>query len=232
MPWLTPDGPIPSGKTCRLVRVPDGIFFIADFYGAVLELAQSFNWETFGTLTPQECADAFFDMWRDMTDSGDWCMIGAIFAYATVDPPSHALPCDGATYLRTDFPALYDAIDPLYRVDADHFNVPDLVERFPLGASVSSLGPFPFATIGGEVDHVLTVAELAAHTHSDSGHAHSEGTTTPTAITIGPGAPAPAAIGVPGVTGSGSASITSTGADSAHNNMPPYIALRWAIMYE
>lgn len=232
MGWQTPDSPIPTETKCLLVRVPADTLLIGNVYGALLALAEVYNWEQNGTATPEECAARMWDMWRDATDGSDWCMVGAIFSYATVTPPSHALPCDGAVYLRSEYPVLYAAIDPAYQIDADHFSVPDLTERFPLGASSSGGGVFPFASTGGEINHVLTVAELASHSHSDSGHSHTESGTTPTAITIGPGAPAPAAIGVPSVTGGSSANITSTGGDAGHNNMPPYVALRWAIMYE
>lgn len=232
MPWLTPDGPIPTAKICRLVRIPDDIFFIGDVNGALLALTQQYNWEEEGTLTPEECADAMFDMWNDFTNGMDWCMTGAIFPYASVDLPGHSLACDGATYLRVDYPALYAALDPAFIVDADHFVTPDLRSRVPVGVDPTGTPPFNVGDIGGEVSHVLTVAELANHSHIDSGHSHSESSTIPTAITIGPGAPAPSAVGAPGVTGSGSASIQPAGSDNPHNNLQPYIALRYAIMYE
>lgn len=232
MPWLTPNGPIPSSTICRRVRIPDDILFIGDVNGALLALAQEYNWEAEGTLTPSECADAMFQMWTDFTESGDWCMIGAIIPYASVSRPGHTLECDGATYLRVDYPALYAALDPAFIIDADHFFVPDMRGRVPVGVDPTGTPVFNIGDTGGEANHVLTVAELANHTHSDSGHSHSEGTTVPTAITIGPGAPAPSAIGTVGVTGVGSAAITSTGSDSAHNNLQPYLALRWAIMFE
>lgn len=48
--------------------------------------------------------------------------------------PTGYLACDGASVLRADFPALFDAIGTTYgAVDGDHFNVPDVQERVVAG---------------------------------------------------------------------------------------------------
>lgn len=233
MPWLTPNGPIPAGKICRRVRIPDDILFIGDVNGALLALAQDYNWEQDGTLTPTECADAMFEMWNDFTDGGDWCVIGAIIPYVSVSRPGHTLDCDGTVYLRTDYPALYAALDPAFIVDADHFSTPDLRGRVPLGADPSSTPVFNVGDAGGEIEHVLTVAELASHTHTDAGHIHTSTSAGPNATTIGPGVPEPTAIPVPfSPTSSGNANIQATGGDAAHNNLQPYLVVRYAIFYD
>jgi microcystin-dependent protein len=91
--------------------------------------------------------------------------------------------CDGTSYSRTGFSALFSIISTFYgSIDGSSFNVPDLRARFPLGKSAAtSLG-----TVAGASTQTLTAAQLPAHnhtatgtatqgnhTHTDSGHAHS-----------------------------------------------------------
>lgn len=56
MPWLTPDE-IPEGTACRPLFIPDDSAWLAIVSGAILELTRSWNWEQFGTLTPDQCAE-------------------------------------------------------------------------------------------------------------------------------------------------------------------------------
>lgn len=229
--WLTPDVITTPTTICRRFVLPNDLSIVAAFSGAVLELLKLSSWQLFGTMTEQEVVDMMQPIILDGIVSGDWCMLGAIIPYVSVNPPSFSLICDGAIYNRVDYPQLYDAIDPVFHIDADTFAVPDLVGRFPLGATLGGANPFPIGAMGGEVDHVLTVGELAAHSHVDSGHQHAESLATPTAILIGAGAPAPSAVPSIGVTGSGAAAIQNEGSDQAHNNMPPYTAIKYAVIY-
>lgn len=85
----------------------------------------------------------------------------------------------------------------------------DSAGRFILG--VTSGSGFEYGDTGGEVNHVLTVAELAAHTHV----VHANGT----GLQADGNAANPSGIlpsRLDGVSG-------STGDGDAHNNMPPYI---------
>lgn len=136
------------------------------------------------------------------------------------------LPCEGSTYNRVDYPLLYEAIDAEFIIDADTFRVPDLRDKFPLAAGDN----FPIGTEGGEETHVLSVAELASHSHNSSPHAHSEITAIPSLADLGTGAPVPSATVGAGLTGFETVSIDSTGASEPHNNMPPFVAIRWAIV--
>ena len=232
MPWLTPDLPGTTATVCRRFRLPAKLDFISAFSGAVLDLASAFNWEQYGDLTPEVTAEIFQRIVLDGIYEDDFCMIGVIVPYACTTPPTHTLPCDGAIYLRTDYPLLYDAIDPVFIVDADHFSTPDLVARFPLGATLSPTGAYPVGTTGGEDEHTLTVGEMPSHSHTDTGHVHGEGIAAPNVTTIGPGAPEPTAVPAVGFTASASANLTDTGGGGAHNNMPPFVAVKYAIFYD
>lgn len=229
--WLTPDVLTNADTICRRFVLPADLSIVAAFSGAVLELTKLSSWQAFGTMTEQEVVDLLQPIVLDGIYSGDWCMLGALIPYVSVNPPAFSLICDGAIYNRVDYPQLYAAIDPAFIIDADTFAVPDLVGKFPLGATLGGVNPFPIGSTGGEVDHTLTIAEMPAHDHTDAGHVHGESTATPTAILIGAGAPAPSALPGAGFTASASASIQPTGGDGSHNNMPPFTAIKYAIIY-
>jgi len=232
--WLTPDTPA-SGFVCRRLLIPNGVDWVAIVEGAINELIYSYNFEDYGTENAADTAAAFAVMFDQMCfDIDTGCrLIGEIVTFAGIGSPSSLwLPCDGASLLRSDYPDLFTILGTTYgAADSTHFNVPDLRGRAGIGTGTGpGLTPRALGDSLGEETHVLTVSELASHSHTDVGHTHTEGSTIPTAITIGPGAPAPSAIGSPSITGSGSASLTSTGSDSAHNNMQPSLALSYWIV--
>lgn len=88
-----------------------------------------------------------------------------------------ALACDGSAVSRSVYAALFGAIGTTYGVGdgSTTFNLPDLQGRVPMGAGA---GPgLTVRSAGQEVgteSHVLTTAEIPAHTHpvTDPGHAH------------------------------------------------------------
>lgn len=170
--------------------------------------------------------------------------LGYIAPYMTALPLDGWLACDGSTFLRADYPDLYALLDSSFIVDSDHFVTPDLRGRTIIGAGTGSgLTPRTVADLGGEENHLLTVAESASHSHGqadptviDGGHVHSEAGTLPTAITIGAGVPAPSALPSPSITGLATtgisvieAGIDNTGGDEAHNTMQPWLALNYAV---
>jgi len=232
--WLTPDTP-GAGYICRPLFIPNGLDWLAIVTGALNELIYDYNFEEYGTSSVADTIAAFQTMFDHFCfDDETGCrLIGEIVTFAgSASPSANFLQCDGASLLRADYPDLFAVIGTTYgSVDSAHFSIPDLRGRAPIGDGTGSgLTPRALGDSFGEEEHVLSVGELAAHSHTDSGHAHTEGTTAPTAITIGPGAPAPAAIGAPGITGTGSAALTNTGSDSPHNNMQPSLALRYFIV--
>ena len=159
-------------------------------------------------------------------------MIGMIVPFMTESPPANVLTCDGSTYLRDEYPALYEALDPIFIVDADHFRVPDLRGRTVIGAgSGAGLTSRSAGDVGGEETHQLTESELASHTHTDTGHSHSIQRTI-TTLVLEPGevpALTPVPI-IPDYTGTSSANLTNTGGDDPHNNMQPFYALNYGVI--
>lgn len=181
--------------------------------------------------TIDEAAQAFSAMLSSLRRS--LLMIGAIIPYAgTLPTDPSILPCDGASYLRVDYPDLFSAIGTVYgSVDSSHFNVPDLRGRSILGVgSGSGLSTYSLGDTGGEESHILVTGEIPSHTHTDTGHTHVEGVAAPAAGAAIAGVPIPSAVPAAGVTNSGTANLTSTGGDGAHENRQPYMALNYAII--
>jgi len=224
--YLTPDS-IPAGITCRVLFIPDDRDWIAQVYGAIQELTFPSAWTQYGALTPEETAAVYQEMFFKLLDNERGCrMLGEIILWAGGGTPSDTglLLCDGATYDRVDYPDLYDTLDAAFIVDADHFIVPDLVNRVPVGAG----DLFSVGDIGGETDHTLSVAEIPAHSHTTIPHTHTE-ITAVASLAEAPVVPIPSAVPGVGVTGSSGVTVDDTGGDEAHNNMQPYLALRYYI---
>lgn len=232
--WLTPDAPNP-GFICRRLLIPNGVDFLAIVSGAILPLTYESSFEQFGTLTPAQTAQLFQAMFQAFNfDSDGGCrMVGEIIPYAGPNSPrSDWLLCNGASLLRADFPDLFNVVGTTYgAVDISHFNIPDLRGRTPIDYGLGpGLTNRPLGTYGGEEDHVLSVSELASHTHTDTGHTHLDNNATSTIINGGLEAPAASAIPSVTSTGSGNANLTNTGGDSPHNNMQPFLAINYLIV--
>lgn len=149
--------------------------------------------------------------------SGASMPVGTIVPHMLSTLPSNWLNCDGATHLRVDYPELYAIIDAAYIIDADHFKTPDLRGRSPLGVgSGSGLTTRAVNAMGGEETHVLSVAELAQHSHT-----YTELLYTPAAV-IGP-----SQFLVYNYQFSNSG---STGSNSPHNTMHPFTAVKYAVV--
>lgn len=233
MGYLTPNT-IPTTTSCRILFVPDSLEFNAIVTGAIEQLTFAESWVTDGATTPQQCADLMLTMWNL------WCfrigtcrMIGEIIQWAgTISPDPNWLECDGSSLLRSDYPDLFIVIGTTYgAIDAAHFNLPDNRGRTLVSSGTGSgLTARAVGQSFGEETHTLTTAEEASHSHVDSGHVHSEGNAIPTTILVGAGAPLPSAIPSVGVTGTGNASLSSSGGDGAHNNMQPSLVMMTLIV--
>ena len=96
---------------------------------------------------------------------------GAVIMWTTPTPPGGWLICDGTSYATSAYPDLFAVIGHSYGgVLGGPFNVPDMRDRFPVGAS-STISLWGIPSIGGEASHVLTSGELPAHNHSMA-HVH------------------------------------------------------------
>jgi microcystin-dependent protein len=60
---------------------------------------------------------------------------GAILAFGSLSAPTGFLVCDGSSYLRGTYPALFAVLGTSFgSADGTHFNVPDLRGRVPVGS--------------------------------------------------------------------------------------------------
>lgn len=229
--WLTPDS-IPSAVTYRALLIPDSVEWVGIVAGAISDLQFPYNWEQFGALTPDECAERMRQMFDEFTFNR-WRihMIGEFVPFAgTTNPlPGLWVPCDGQSVLRADYSELFAVIGTTYGfVDATHFNIPDLRKRTLVHVGTG----YTLGTPIGESEHTLTWQEMPEHTHNDT-NGHNHGYTYPMTSIINGGLEAPASAAVPaplGVTEYGYVSLDNSGNGQAHNNIPPSVPVNYYIV--
>jgi microcystin-dependent protein len=136
--------------------------------------------------------------------------------------------CDGQIRQINTDQALFAILGTTYGGNGiNTFALPDLRGRGPMhmgngpGLTARNLGD-----VGGESTHVLSIAEIPAHVHQAFGR--TAGTTgSPTgAAWADSGKPAYAAGGTDALA---AAAVGATGIDEAHENMPPYLTINFAI---
>jgi microcystin-dependent protein len=185
---------------------------------------------------------------------------GEIKIWAGSGLPNGYLWCNGASVATATYPTLFTAIGYTYGGSGANFNVPDLLERVPVGfgtmggvadpgriSAVSApLNPNILASNGGVSDVTLSTAQMAAHNHigtsdgQNQNHKHSI-----TAVSgVGQATVAPAASGVFGFSPASvlttsdndkdhthAFTTNNTGGGQAHNNMQPSIIVNYIIKY-
>ena len=109
-------------------------------------------------------------------------MAGIIQMYAGATPPTGWLVCDGASYLRSDYPTLFEALggtsSPWGLPDSTHFNVPDFRGRAPIGygdGTATSHTQHNLGTYGGNEDSIVPYHNHSVNSvsiGSSGGHTH------------------------------------------------------------
>lgn len=212
----------PTDFVCRVLRVPNDLNILAAVNEVLGALCNPDSWEDAG-LSPEETCFLTTQMFFDFFE-GTVCMIGAVIPFTTAQVPTNALLCDGATYLKADYPRLYDTLDPVFQTNPTQFRVPNLTSRF-----VTGLGVLDMDEQGGEATHVLTTAEMPIHTHTTQSHNHSESIAVPS-LSLGGEIPVEVAQSSVGVTGGAVVVVNNAGAGAAHNTLPPFTALRYCVV--
>ena len=153
--------------------------------------------------------------------------------YAGTVAPSGWLIADGSAVNRTTYSDLFSLIGTAFGVGngTTTFNIPDLRNKFPIGVSSTKAR----ASTGGEASHVLTVAELASHTHRlDSANISDPNSAFQINDQSGDYL-ASADNMLQGINGyaitRGINTVIAAGSSSAHNNLPNYVALNYLIKY-
>lgn len=213
--WMTPVIPETEPAICRLYSIPASLLGTWD--GCLGLLCSPALWTRGDDALAASVADtnaAYAAIIEQAYERG--CrVIGQVLEVATDTVPAWALLCDGRTYTDAAYPELGAVISAGLRIDDTHFRVPDRVNRFGM------YGP-PIGVQGGENAHTLTDGEMPSHGHSDLGHMHEYTAPFGEFLAVGPGETPVVLSGLPGLTSSASANITSSGGGGAHNNLPQY----------
>ena len=163
--------------------------------------------------------------------------VGALMPYGGSAAPTDWLLCDGSSMSTTTYAALFAVIGYTYGGSGANFNLPDLRGRTAFGkdnmnnvpgtgggdagrltsGSASSFDGDTLGATGGDEEHTLTTAQLAAHTHGFKVNVNDA------AAGSDEDAPFP--------TGGTTRQTESAGSGNPHNNVPPGIVLNYIIYH-
>lgn len=226
---IIPDPVNPSGEYRRVLCIPASPDWIALVTGALYPLTQEWYWDAATGDIDAVVARAkqmyfeYQDQSGDCDMPGEW-VVGEIKMSASLNAlPSGWLECNGQSLLRADYPDLFAELGTQWgAVDGTHFNIPDYRSRSPMGQGrLDGSGSNPLYQMGnkvGELEHQLTVAELAEHQHDTIQGNLWQITTT----------------GAAGVAPSGGGSVLDintgvAGSDEPHNTVHPVSVCRFWI---
>jgi microcystin-dependent protein len=172
---------------------------------------------------------------------------GTIIQSAAINEPDGWFDCNGRTLLVAEYAYLFSAIGYTYSVgvyrgaDVNNnfvadlsFNIPDMRGRVGVGygdGDGAALTPRNLGAFGGAETHTLTVGEMPAHSHTSNatggisgGLIKVTGSNTMNASINDGNEPDLYASTV-------ALAIDPSGSDLPHNNMQPYVVLRYLIKY-
>lgn len=162
----------------------------------------------------------------DRSEIASFVTVGDIKATASVNPPSRWMICDGRAISREIYSELFLAIGTTYgEGDGETtFNIPDLRGRVIAGYNADNTSFNAIGKTGGEEKHTLTASEMPSHTHevymttgaSGEYEKYSDGIRQD-AINSNSGVVNTISM------------LTSTGGNTAHNILQPYMALNYLI---
>jgi microcystin-dependent protein len=159
---------------------------------------------------------------------------GTIIQSAAVNEPTGWFNCDGRLLLRTQYGALFAAI--LYTYSATFsgtdlsFNIPDLRGRTSVGSgNGSGLTNRSLGQTGGAETHTLTTNEMPSHSHTSNADGENIGLIV--ADTFNTLTESDTSPNESNLVRRDALVINNTGGGQAHNNMQPFIVLRYLIKY-
>lgn len=168
---------------------------------------------------------------------------GTINVSAAINAPNGWLICDGNVYAKSSYLNLFDAIGQTYMYDVsydqtNYFRVPDLRGRVVVGSGDNGdagLSNRVFSEKGGAETHTLTENEMPSHSHNLTRRSNPDNGACDAANNgeiNGPDARKDeSSAATTDRTNLGLFPTYLTGGGAAHNNMQPFIALRYLIKY-
>lgn len=153
--------------------------------------------------------------WTDLVPAGS--PPGVIAAFAGAAAPAGWLLCDGSVVSRATYADLFAVVGVVFNTGGEagtDFRLPNLKGRVPVGLDAGQAEFDALGETGGEKTHVLTTAEMPAHTHNYPSFVSGNGVNS---------------MGRSDNPTAGGAVSSSTGGGGAHNNLQPYLALNYII---
>jgi microcystin-dependent protein len=151
--------------------------------------------------------------------------VGTVIMHAGSVPAGY-LECDGRAVSRTQYAALFAAISTLHGAGDGFttFNLPNCPGRVVVGAGTgTSLTTRTVGDTGGAETHTLSIAEMPAHTHQQQKAGSGAGGSLEFYTISGSTGSSPNTAGRP--------ATTSIGGSGSHNNMQPFVVMRFCIKY-
>ena len=95
--------------------------------------------------------------------------VGTMVMFGGAAAPTNWMLCNGASLNTATYAALFAVIGYAFGGSGVNFNLPNLTQKFPIGA-----GPNPLGQSGGAFAVALSIANMPAHNHpaSQDAHAH------------------------------------------------------------
>ena len=227
MPTFVPESVLPTRWGTFLLPIPSIQWFADSVLQALAEMTIRENWTTEDSALASLAVNYASEMLARYKLTGfNPFPEGMIFPFGGSIAPSGYLLCDGSSYLAADYPELFAQIGYYFGGSGESFNVPDLINRVPVGSG----DDFSLGTQGGEQNVTLDVASMPSHSHTDIGHSHTiplvTSFITQEGVGVGRNLTVPL---VSDFTGISSANLTDTGGGGSHNNMQPFTALTYII---
>jgi microcystin-dependent protein len=168
------------------------------------------------------------------TARAQWSYIGQLRIFAGNFPPAGWHDCDGALLDISQYSDLFSLIGTTYGGDGvTTFALPDLRGRAVIGAGQGTgLSTYVVGQTGGMENVTLTTNQLPQHSHTLNVSTSLGSTSIPTDAYP---AAAPDGVGAYAVGGNvqmKANTIENTGGGQPHNNMKPYLAVRYIIALE